>query len=110
MPTIKSGAFLAPRKNSKFIWKLKTLPNLWDNSCVEKVFFQRTWLESVRQVKEGALTRLSAKPGPPKQAKVSNDAYRAIKAELEDKERALADLAVELAILRKKTNGGSWDR
>ena len=32
------------------------------------------------------------------------------KAELEEKERALADQAVELAILRKKTNGGSWDR
>ena len=30
--------------------------------------------------------------------------------ELQDKERALADLAVELAILRKKTSGGSWDR
>ena len=26
------------------------------------------------------------------------------------KERALADLSVELAILRKKTSGGSWDR
>jgi hypothetical protein len=33
-----------------------------------------------------------------------------IKLELQDKERALADLSVELAILRKKTNGGSWDR
>jgi hypothetical protein len=109
MPTTRSGAFLVPRKNSRSIWKLKTQPNLWGNSCVAKVYFQRTWLESARQVKEGALTRLSAKPGP-KQAQVSNDAYRALKSELEDKERALADLAVELAILRKKTNGGSWDR
>jgi hypothetical protein len=33
-----------------------------------------------------------------------------IKRELQDKERAMADQAVELAILRKKTNGGSWDR
>lgn len=62
-----------------------------------------------QQVKEGALQRLGAKPGH-KQAQINTDAYDAIKNELQDKERALADLAVELSILRKKTNGGSWDR
>jgi hypothetical protein len=36
--------------------------------------------------------------------------YEALKRELQDKERALAEQAVELAILRKKTNGGSWER
>jgi hypothetical protein len=41
---------------------------------------------------------------------VSTDSYEKLKAELEEKERALADQAVELSILRKKTNGGSWDR
>src|SRR5450759_648385 len=62
-----------------------------------------------QQVKEGALQRLGAKPGR-KQDLVSAEAYEAIKHELQEKERTLADLAVELAILRKKTNGGSWDR
>jgi transposase-like protein len=62
-----------------------------------------------QQVKEGALQRLGAKPGK-KRDLVEPEAYEAIKRELQDKERALADLAVELAILRKKTNGGSWDR
>ena len=62
-----------------------------------------------QQVKEGALQRLSAKPGR-KCAAVNTSTYDAIKRELQDKERALADLAVELAILRKKTNGVSWDR
>src|ERR1019366_6838368 len=62
-----------------------------------------------QQVREGALQRLSAKPGR-KQDQVNPDAYEAIKHELQEKERALADLSVELAILRKKTNGGSWDR
>jgi len=61
------------------------------------------------QVKEGALQRLSAKPGR-QQELVSTETYEAIKSELLDKERALADLSVELAILRKKTSGGSWDR
>jgi transposase-like protein len=62
-----------------------------------------------QQVREGALQRLGAKPGhQPDQ--VSPEAYAALKHELQEKERALADLSVELAILRKKTNGGSWDR
>jgi transposase-like protein len=62
-----------------------------------------------QQVKEGALQRLSAKPGR-QESQVSTEAYDALKRELQEKERTLADLSVELAILRKKTNGGSWDR
>ena len=62
-----------------------------------------------QQVKEGAIERLSIRPG--KQRKMVSAAdYQALKEELEAKERALADLTVELTILRKKTNGGSWDR
>jgi len=62
-----------------------------------------------QQVKEGALQRLGAKPGR-KESQVSSEVHEALKHELQEKERALADLSVELAILRKKTNGGSWDR
>jgi transposase-like protein len=62
-----------------------------------------------QQVKEGALQRLGAKPGR-QQGHVSAEAHEALKRELQDKERALADQAVELAIRRKKTTGGSWDR
>ncbi len=60
-------------------------------------------------VKEGALERLSVRPGP-KRKTVPMENYEALKHELQDKERALAEQAVELAILRKKTNGGSWER
>ena len=62
-----------------------------------------------KQVKEGALERLSARPGA-KRKTVPQESYEALKRELEEKERALADQAVELATLRKKTNGGSWER
>ena len=62
-----------------------------------------------QQVKEGALQRLSAKPGR-KLEVISIQSYDILKTELQEKERTLADLAVELAILRKKTNGVSWDR
>lgn len=62
-----------------------------------------------QQVREGALARLSARPGQ-KVRSVPLDQYEALKRELEEKERALADLAVELTVLRKKTNGDSLVR
>ena len=62
-----------------------------------------------KHVREGALQRLSSRPGP-KGRSVALEEYEALKRELEEKERALAEQAVELAILRKKTNGGSWER
>ena len=69
-----------------------------------------TDLVRIRQkVKEGALERLADRPGR-RGKTVSRDDYEALKRELEQKERALADLAVEVGVLRKKTNGGSWDR
>jgi len=69
-----------------------------------------TDLARIRQkVKEGALERLADRPGA-KRKTVSKEDYEALKKELEEKERALADLSVELAVLRKKTNGGSWKR
>ena len=69
-----------------------------------------TDLVRIRQkAQEGALERLADRPGAKKKT-VARDDYEALKRELEDKERALAELALELAILRKKTNGGSWDR
>jgi transposase-like protein len=69
-----------------------------------------TDLTRIRQrVREGALERLAERPGAKKKT-VSQEDYDALKRELEGKERALADLSVELAVLRKKTNGGSWER
>ena len=69
-----------------------------------------TDLTRIRQkVKEGALERLADRPGTKKKT-VTQEDYDALKRGLEEKERALADLSVELAILRKKTNGGSWER
>jgi hypothetical protein len=62
-----------------------------------------------RKVKEGALQSLAQRPGRSKKT-VSEEEYDALKQELEEKERVMAEMAVELAILRKKTNGGSWER
>jgi len=61
------------------------------------------------QVREGALERLSARPGKKPQM-VPLESYEALKRELEKKERALAEYAVELTMMQKKANGGSWER
>jgi transposase-like protein len=69
-----------------------------------------TDLARIRQkVREGALERLADRPGA-RRKMVPWEDYEALKRELEDKERALAEQALELAMLRKKTNGGSWER
>jgi transposase-like protein len=62
-----------------------------------------------KKVQEGALERLADRPGQRKKT-VSDSEYARLKRELEEKERVMAEMAVELAILRKKTNGGSWER
>jgi transposase-like protein len=62
-----------------------------------------------RKVKESALQGLAKRPGPSKKT-VSEEEYNLLKQELQEKERVMAEMAVELAILRKKTNGGSWER
>ena len=62
-----------------------------------------------RKIKEGALESLAKRPGPNKKT-VSQEEYDALKQDLQEKERVMAEMAVELAVLRKKTNGGSWER
>ncbi|MFC1581039.1 hypothetical protein ACFL4N_09055 [Thermodesulfobacteriota bacterium] len=62
-----------------------------------------------RKVKESALQGLAKRPGRSKKT-VSGEEYDALRQELQEKERVMAEMAVELAILRKKTNGGSWER
>ncbi len=62
-----------------------------------------------QQVKEGALDRLKQRPGSRKKT-IALDQYLDLKKELEEKERVLAEMTVDLVILQKKTNGGSWER
>jgi transposase-like protein len=62
-----------------------------------------------RKVKESALQGFAKRPGRSKKT-VSEEEYDLLKRELQEKERVMAEMAVELGILRKKANGGSWER
>lgn len=105
----KQRRFLSPEK--KFQVFLETQRG--DVSATEvlrREGMYSTDLARIRQkVKEGALERLADRPGAKKKM-VSLEQYEALKQELEEKERVLAEMALEVAILRKKTNGGSWER
>ena len=105
----KKRRILSPEKKFQIFLESQSGQNpVWELLRREGIY--STDLTRIRQkVKEGALERLADRPRKKKKT-VSQDEYDALKRELEEKERALADRSVELAILRKKTNGGSWER
>jgi len=101
--------FFSPEKKYQIFLEAQS-----DNTPVGEILRREgiysTDLARIRQkVKQGALERLADRPGGRRKT-VPLDDYEALKRELEEKERALADMAVQLAILQKKSNGGSWDR
>lgn len=106
---LKSRRFLSPEKKFQIFLEAQH-GNKPVSEILRREGLYSTDLARIRQqVKEGAMERLSSRPGKSKET-VPAQEYESLKRELEDKERALADLTVELAVLRKKTNGGSWDR
>ena len=101
--------FLTPEKKYQIFLETQS-PGCPVGEVLRREGIYSTDLARIRsKVKEGALERLGDRPGA-KRKTVSKEDYDVLKKELEEKERALADLSVELAILRKKTNGGSWER
>lgn len=105
----KKQRFLSPEKKFQIFLESQTGKTPVGEILRREGIYSTDLARIRKQVKEAALDRLSARPGSKRKA-VPREDYEALKRELEDKERALADQAVELAILRKKTNGGSWER
>jgi len=98
-PEKKYQIFLESQRNEKPVGDLLRRERLYSSDLVR----------IQQKAKEGALERLGDRPGPRKKT-VSEQEYETLKQELQEKERVMAEMAVELAILRKKTNGGSWER
>ena len=105
----KKRRFLSPEKKYQIFLEAQR-PDVPVAEILRREGLYATDLARIRQkVKEGALEHLAVGPGAKKKT-VASQQYEALKQDLEEKERALAELAVEVAILRKKTNGGSWER
>ena len=98
-PEKKYQIFLESQRNEKPVGELLRREGLYSSDLVR----------IQEKAKQGALERLGDRPGPRKKT-VSQQEYETLKEELQEKERVMAEMAVELAILRKKTNGGSWER
>jgi len=105
----KKRRFLSPEKKFQIFLESQTGKTPVGEILRREGIYSTDLARIRKQVKEAALDRLSARPGSKRKA-VPREDYEALKRELEEKERALADQAVELAILRKKTKGGSWER
>ena len=105
----KKRRFLSPEKKYQIFLEAQR-SDVTVAEILRREGLYATDLARIRQkVKEAALERLAFRPGARKKT-VALEQYQALKRDLEEKERALAELAVEVAILRKKTNGGSWER
>jgi transposase-like protein len=105
----KKRRFLSPEKKFQIFLESQTGKTPVGEILRREGIYSTDLARIRKQVKEAALDRLSVRPGP-KRKTVPQESYEALKRELEEKERALAEQAVELVILRKKTNGGSWER
>ena len=105
----KKRRFLSPEKKFQIFLESQTGKTPVGEILRREGIYSTDLARIRKQVKEAALDRLSVRPGA-KRKTVPQESYEALKRELEEKERALAEQAVELAILRKKTNGGSWER
>ena len=108
LPPRRKRRFLSPEKKFQIFLEAQS-KNAPVGEILRREGLYSTDLTRIRcKVREGALGRLSMRPGAQHKT-VSRNQYDDLKRELEEKERALAEQAVELAILRKKTNGGSWE-
>ncbi len=105
----KSRRFLSPEKKFQIFLEAQQADKPAAEILRREGLYSSDLVRIRQQVREGALERLSAHPGKRKKT-VPAQEYETLKSELQAKERALADLSVELSVLRKKTNGGSWDR
>ena len=101
--------FLSPEKKYQIFLETQGGKTLVGEVLRREGLYSTDLVRIREKVKEGALERLADRPGA-RCKTVPLSAYETLKRDLEEKERVLAEQAVELAILRKKTNGGSWAR
>ena len=105
----KKRRFLSPEKKYQLFLEAQRKDAVVGELLRREGLFSSDLARIQRKVKEGAMEHLAQRPGRSKKT-VSEEEYAVLKQELQEKERVMAEMAVDLAILRKKTNGGSWER
>jgi transposase len=103
---IRKRRKLSPEKKFSILEELKHNPDS-KAEILRREGLYSTDIQRFEEVaREGAIKALSrSRPGKKRQYEVPIEQYESLKKELERKEQALAEFAVEFTILKKKVNG-----
>ena len=97
---------LSAEKKYQILEEIKAHPDKKGEILRREGLYRSDLLRYEEAAKEGAIKELrNSVPGRKKVKEVPLEEHEKIKAELERKEKALADLTVEHMILKKKVNG-----
>ncbi|MCK5319615.1 MAG: hypothetical protein KAJ55_17010 [Anaerolineales bacterium] len=103
---VRKRRMLSAEKKYQILEEIKANPEKKGEILRREGLYSSDLLRYEEAAREGAIKELkNSVPGRKKTKEVPIEEYERIKAELERKEKALADLTVEHMILKKKVNG-----
>lgn len=98
--------FLSAEKKYQIIEEVRAQPGKSGEILRREGLYRSDIMRFENTAREGAIKALKQMtPGKTKVREVAIEDYEKLKNELEQKEKALADLAVDFMVLKKKTNG-----
>lgn len=103
---VRKRRILSAEKKYQILEEIKAHPEKKAEILRREGLYRSDLTRFEEAAKAGALKALKENtPGKKKNTEVSAEEYEKLKKELEQKEKALADLSVEFLILKKKTDG-----
>ena len=104
---VRKRRFLSAEKKYQILEELRAQPGKSGEVLRREGLYRSDIMRFENAAREGALKALKQMvPGKIKVREVAIEDYEKLKSELEQKEKALADLTVDYMVLKKKTNGG----
>lgn len=103
---VRKRRFLSAEKKYKILEEIRSQPVKTVEILRREGLYRSDLMRFENTAREGAIKALKQMtPGKAKVREVAIEDYEKLKGELEQKEKALADLAVDFMVLKKKTNG-----
>ena len=104
--TVRKRRFLSAEKKYQIIEEVRAQPSKSGEILRREGLYRSDIVRFENAAREGAIIALKQMtPGRKKVREVAIEDYEKLKSELEQKEKALADLTVDFMVLKKKTNG-----
>lgn len=103
---VRKRKSLSPERKLNILDEVKGNPQRQAEILRREGLFRSDLVRFEQIAREGALTALrDSRPGRKKRRQVDLQEYEQVTRELATKEKAMADLTVELTVLKKKVNG-----